>query len=80
MVLHRAVNMTWEVFDTSQLVRRLITSDRPLVMTGAFPRLSGYIALPISPTKLFMAFMLEDDAARMERYPRSKLVREMNAS
>ncbi|MGO7394947.1 DUF4238 domain-containing protein [Rhizobium ruizarguesonis] len=80
VVLHRAVNMTWEVFDTSQLVRRLITSDRPLVMTGAFPRLSGYIALPISPTKLFMAFMLEDDAARMERYPRSKLVREMNAS
>ncbi|BCH67457.1 hypothetical protein RvVAT039_pl02900 (plasmid) [Agrobacterium vitis] len=80
VVLRRVANMTWEVIDTSTLIRRLLTSDRPIVMTGAFRRLSGYVALPISPTKVFMAFMLRDDANRMESYPRSKFVREMNAA
>jgi hypothetical protein len=47
-------NMFWTIVDVSSADKRLLMSDRPVVITWLNqPR--GYITLPVGPTKLFLA-------------------------
>jgi hypothetical protein len=46
--------MHWSVIDLSKGVHRLLTSDRPLQYQNLANE-RGFMALPISPTKLFLA-------------------------
>jgi Protein of unknown function (DUF4238) len=46
--------MHWGVIDLSKASHRLLTADRPLQYQN-LKKPSGFIALPISPTKLFIA-------------------------
>ena len=47
--------MKWVVVDVSSAKNTLMTSDRPVVMPHGLDNPDCYIALPISPTKLFIA-------------------------
>jgi hypothetical protein len=55
-VLRLVRSMYWRAFDTSRMARKLVTSDRPVMMTNGLGRYDGHLAIPISPTKLFVAF------------------------
>lgn len=71
--------MSWSIIRTDTASRRLVTSDRPVVMTGGLLRLDGHICLPISPRHLFVACTLKPTMDAFLRAPKSKLVRESNA-
>jgi hypothetical protein len=46
--------MSWHILDTSRAKQSLLTSDRPILfwdLDGA----DGFIAMPISPSKIFIA-------------------------
>jgi hypothetical protein len=47
--------MKWVVVDVKDAKRTLMTSDRPVVMPHGLDHPDCHIALPISPTKLFIA-------------------------
>jgi hypothetical protein len=47
-------NMTWDVLDVTAAPHRLLTSDRPVIISK-LKNSAGSIVMPISPTKLFLA-------------------------
>lgn len=71
-------NMQWYVFETSSVSRRLMTSDRPVVMTNGFGRFDGHCGIAISPTKLFVGFTFHDYAQMFLNMPTGRLVRAVN--
>ncbi|MBY5728511.1 DUF4238 domain-containing protein [Rhizobium leguminosarum] len=77
-VLHMFQNMHWMVIDTSSVKRRLMTSDRPVMLTQGMLQYAGHYALPISPTRLFLAATTVHFAQRFSRLPPGKIVREVN--
>ncbi|MBY3536005.1 DUF4238 domain-containing protein [Rhizobium laguerreae] len=77
-VLHMFQNMHWMVIDTSSVKRRLMTSDRPVMLTQGMLQYAGHYALPISPTRLFLAATTVHFAQRFSRLPPGKIVREIN--
>lgn len=52
-VLDTLVGMDWMVTDVQTANRRLLTCDRPLIMTSGLGGPNGHVAIPISPDKLF---------------------------
>ena len=48
-------SMRWSTASLEGTKHSLLTSDRPLVMTNGFARPDGHVAMPISPTQLFLA-------------------------
>lgn len=70
--------MDWRVVDTSRVTRRLMTSDRPVVMTGGMNRYDGHFGIPISPTRLFIAFTVSSYANRFCAASIGKIVRTVN--
>lgn len=71
-------NLHWYVLDTSEVTRKLMTSDRPVIFTGGAGHPEGHIALPISPDKLFVATSYREFGERLRRWPQGKLVRACN--
>ncbi|YCI07065.1 DUF4238 domain-containing protein (plasmid) [Ensifer sp. D2-11] len=71
-------NLHWYVLDTSEVTRKLITSDRPVIFTGGIAHYEGHIALPISPDKLFVATSYKEFGEGLRRWPQGRLVRECN--
>ncbi|XUY30247.1 DUF4238 domain-containing protein (plasmid) [Agrobacterium sp. rho-8.1] len=70
--------MHWMIIDTSSVKRRLMTSDRPVMLTQGVLQYAGHYALPISPTRLFFAATNVDFARQFASLPRSKIVRLIN--
>lgn len=68
----------WHVVDTSNVQRTLLTSDHPVIMTNGLARIDGHFAIPISPTKLFIACMTHEILRKLQNMPVGKLVRECN--
>lgn len=55
--IERAINaMQWSIYEPGLPELRFVTSDRPVIMNNGIGRKQGHIAIPISPTKLFLAF------------------------
>lgn len=48
-------NMYWTAIDVSRSKYRFMTSDRPVIMTNGFNLPNSHIALPVSPTMIFVA-------------------------
>ena len=48
------IKMTWQVIDVNPSPKTLLTSDRPVIIRN-LGNSDGWIALPVSPTKLFFA-------------------------
>ncbi|MBN9983078.1 DUF4238 domain-containing protein [Rhizobium laguerreae] len=70
--------MHWRVLDTSAVTRRLMTSDRPIMMSNGMVHYTGHFALPISPTKLFLACTAVAFADEFCAVPTGRIVREIN--
>jgi len=77
-VLELFRKMHWTVWDTSSVQRRLMTSDRPVMMTQGMVQHAGHYALPISPTRLFIATTSVQFAESFSRRPVGKIVRQVN--
>ncbi|MBY5810716.1 DUF4238 domain-containing protein [Rhizobium leguminosarum] len=77
-VLRLLRTMHWRIIDTSRASRRLLTSDRPVVMTNGMVHYHGHYALPISPTRLFLATTAIQFADEFCALPASKIAREVN--
>jgi hypothetical protein len=54
-VVKHLVDMAWHTADFSDSNSRLLTSDRPIIMTNGLSSEHAHVALPISPTHLFIA-------------------------
>ncbi|MGR9178856.1 DUF4238 domain-containing protein (plasmid) [Rhizobium leguminosarum] len=77
-VLRLIKGMYWRVFDTSRMARKLVTSDRPVMMTNGLGRYDGHFAIPISPTKLFVAFTTKQCLDETAAKPLGTMVRAAN--
>lgn len=77
-VLRLIRGMNWRVIDTRDRLRRLMTSDRPIVITNGLGRYDGHCALPLSPTKLFLACTCVDFAEELCRLRLGKMIRSVN--
>ena len=77
-VLRLLRTMNWRIIDTSSVSRRLMTSDRPVIMTNGMVHYSGHYALPISPDRLFLATTTVQFADEFCAMPAGKIVREVN--
>ncbi|MGO4440314.1 DUF4238 domain-containing protein [Rhizobium sp. RAF56] len=77
-VLRLLRTMHWVVMDTSRVTRKLMTSDRPVVMTNGFVQYAGHYGIPIGPTRLFIAFTSVAFAEKFCALPEGKIVREVN--
>ena len=77
-VLRTFMRAMWWVLDTSSVSRRVLTSDHPLIMTNGLGRPDGHFALPLSPTKVFVAFIHADFGEAVRRVPVGRMVRDIN--
>lgn len=68
-------NMAWEVINVSAASHRLLTSDRPVILSKPKERL-GSIIMPISPTKLFVA--VNDRQLLRDRRPLREILGSVN--
>ena len=74
------INMHWDVIEVGGS-RELFISDSPLSQPTSFARLGApgsYLALPISPTKLFVAARSPTLVAGMRKLPQRELVARQN--
>lgn len=80
IVGNRLYKMRWWLWDFSLSKFDLLLGDHPLLFTSAIedPRL--IVALPISPTKAFMATQNEDVAKALRTQDVDTLVRRLNES
>jgi hypothetical protein len=77
-VLKLFLSMHWMIIDTSSVERKLMTSDRPVMLTQGMLQYAGHYALPLSPTRLFLATTTVDFAERFASLPVGRVVREVN--
>lgn len=71
------MDMIWTVIDVAEASRNLLTSDRAIVMPFGLANPKAYIALPISPTKIFVA-AYNDRFRQLSNASKSSIVRTMN--
>jgi hypothetical protein len=71
-------NMRWTRHDLSHSKVRLLTSDRPIVMPFGLADQRAYIALPISPTIVFLSAHDEQIARSFAGYRPTNLVKLLN--
>lgn len=69
--------MIWKVVDVTRSPKTLLFSDRPIVMSN-FRNPDGWIAVPISPTKLFIAVNSENTLQLLFKGTTLALVETMN--
>jgi hypothetical protein len=70
--------MRWFVVDTSDVGRPFFTSDRPIIMSNGLQGPDGHLALPISPSKLFVACNTPRQETLIRVQPRPALVKFVN--
>lgn len=72
------VAMPWTVVDVSKAKLSLLTSDRPLVMSHGLSDPLCYVALPLSPRKLFVASHDRRYAQKLPGAAHARIVKAMN--
>lgn len=55
LVVRELVAMQWRTKSLAATSRPMLTSDRPVIMTNGFAHHAGHVAIPLSPTTLFVA-------------------------
>lgn|ERR1700674_607364 len=65
-IIGHMCGMRWHVVRFSSSRHLLLTSDRPIIMTNGVRRPRAHMALPISPSQLFIAFN-DDEGYRQVR-------------
>jgi len=73
--------MRWTSINVKSASHKLMTSDRPLVMPYGLGRADAYIAMPLSPDKLFLATKKNDlIESEMKRRGSNGIVADINAA
>jgi uncharacterized protein DUF4238 len=67
-------NMQWFVLDAWGAKDRLLTSDRPVMMTEGLGTDDSHIVMPISPTLLFLAVNNEATRRQISRLNKDQIV------
>ena len=75
---HFINNMHWKVYDLSESQFLLLLSDALLVMSNGLKKPDGHIAIPLSPTKLFVATYDKAFMSEFDRMSPQQLVRKTN--
>lgn len=70
--------MRWTVLDLKDSGIPLFASDRPVAISGALLEPTGYVTLPISPTKVFLACNTEQQEDRLLSLSALKLANDLN--
>lgn len=70
--------MIWHVLPTVGADFKLLTSDRPVIMTNGLLIPNGHIAIPLGPDHLFVASSDRDFIDNIIKMPVNKLVRNSN--
>ena len=78
MIGTRLINMLWFVVNFKDVPHSLLTSDRPFVMTNGIGHNNSHLAIPISPTKLFLAAATPEEEKRLRTILPEHLVLQMN--
>jgi hypothetical protein len=55
LVVRELVAMQWRTKSLAAASCTMLTSDRPVIMTNGFAHHEGHVAIPLSPTTLFVA-------------------------
>jgi hypothetical protein len=55
LVVRELIVMQWRTKSLATASRTMLTSDRPVIMTNGFAHDEGHVAIPLSPTTLFVA-------------------------
>ena len=71
-------NMKWILVDLPQSKYELLTSDRPLVRPVGFDHPQAYLALPLSPRKLWLASHDDFFARKLKNVDQNMVAREIN--
>ncbi|WP_461325144.1 DUF4238 domain-containing protein [Bradyrhizobium diazoefficiens] len=72
------LSMIGGTMDLSQTPYRLVTSDRPVVMTDGLGYTTSHLALPLSPTMLFVATNTQEMMNELQAIGSHDLVRNCN--
>lgn len=75
---HFINNMYWKVFDLADSKHSLLISDALLVMSNGLEKPDGHIAIPLSPTKLFIATYEKQFLSEFQALSSQQLTRKMN--
>jgi hypothetical protein len=88
MALERCINnkplldgisrLQWGMVDVTGTKYRLLTSDRPVVRTDGLNKPDSHLAVPLSPTRLFIATNNDHTSAMFQSMPPRDLVMRMN--
>lgn len=76
----KVLRMKWWIWDLSNLSYDLLLADHPCIFTSRIDDPSLVIALPISPTKVFMATQSENIAEIMLRQQPKEFAKRVNES
>jgi hypothetical protein len=80
-VVGRHVNgMIWQTLELPKGCYPLLTSDRPVVRSNGIARLDGFLMLPISPTRMFVATNSMELAAAVPKMEQPALFKQLNKS
>jgi len=71
-------NMHWFVLTTAADTPPLLTSDRPLFISGKLGAPDCHLTLPIAPNRLFVAVNAKDSEAKFRSRQQKELVESMN--
>ncbi|MET4177337.1 hypothetical protein ABIB99_008461 [Bradyrhizobium sp. LA6.1] len=77
-LLEFIAGMRWSVCDLSKTKFRFLTSDRPIVMTDGLGYPESHLAVPVSPTILFLATNTEETERSIQSMHPKELVGNCN--
>ena len=77
-VIKELLSMHWKTSRLDKAKHRLLTSDRPIIMTNGLDRHDAHIVLPISPHAFFLAYRSDDVFAQIARLSQHVLATALN--
>jgi hypothetical protein len=77
-IIRHMCGMKWHVVRFSSSQHLLLTSDRPIIMTNGVGGPGAHMALPISPTQLFIAFNDDEGYRQVRSLSSRELIRNSN--
>jgi Protein of unknown function (DUF4238) len=77
-IIRHMCGMRWDVVRFSYSQHLLLTSDRPIIMTNGVGGPRAHMALPLSPTQLFIACNDTEGYRQMRNLPPRELIRNSN--
>jgi hypothetical protein len=79
LVVRELVAMQWRTKSLASASRTMLTSDRPVIMTNGFAHHGGHLAIPLSPTTLFIATRNAETYSKINEMSDNLIVKTVNS-